>query len=129
MSEPECDAALAARLPKRLRRVPIHRVPLPPAGIEDELRVLDVLVRGDVEARGVDEPATDVRRCVDLQRRLRGRRARRLRTLAEDVQQARGQEQGKKSEERAAHGHVDAPAFQLAVPLQGQRVRRPSHRE
>src|SRR5204863_3787728 len=71
VAELEGDAAVVAGLADgaRLDRVDGHA--LGPARAEHEVRVFDLLARGDVEARLEDQSATEVRRRIDLQRSLR----------------------------------------------------------
>src|SRR5205085_45081 len=87
VSELERELPVPARLPNRARLDRVDRHALGPAGVEDERRLLQILVGVDVKARAPEEAAAQVLGRVELERRRGGARDCRQRTLTEDVQQ------------------------------------------
>src|SRR5256885_16945071 len=119
MSELERELPVLARLPNGARLDRVDRHALGPAGVEDESRLLEILIGIDVKARAPEEAAAQVLRRVELEGRRRGARDRRQRTLTEDVQQAedrhdRDQGENDASDERS----MTARIVEIAVALE-----------
>src|SRR5437764_4001849 len=87
VAELERHAPAVARLAHRARLDRVDRHPLGPARSEHEVGVLDVLPRGDVEARLVEEASAQPCRSVDLERGGRPDQQMRVRPLTEDVEE------------------------------------------
>src|SRR3954469_17267107 len=69
VSEIEAEPAVAACFIHRRRFDRVHGHSLEPSRMQNESRFFEVLTRGDVEARLIDEPATYAGGRIELQRR------------------------------------------------------------
>src|SRR2546423_559464 len=115
VAEPVRDPAITVGLGQGLRRDAVHGVTLRPAGVEDEECILNVLARCDVETRRVDDPATRACGRVDLQRRTRRYSGRRLRPLAEEVEEASDKERRQEGEQEPPSRNPPLSSFHVPV--------------
>ena len=120
-TELEGEAAVAARLADRRRLDGVDRDSLRPAGVEDERGFTDFADGVDPEARLVGEPAADTLRRVQLEAGHLVLRRRGRRPLAEDVEQAEGEERDEEPESHSPHQHVALP-FSVARDAQDDLV-------
>jgi len=125
--EVEAELPVLAGLAGGRRLHGVDRQVVDPASSEDELGLVELLPRGDVEASLVEKPAAHSRRRRHRELRRGGRTDRGFRALPEDVEQREHRHDADEPEQAAPDPDVVLSRPEVAITAQDDGVWDPGH--